>query len=76
MHVGVQVAGQSAVFAGQLLVFVAEGEFVGETIALGHFVIGVGYVLYGYRLGAVVATNPVRVGQVDAYGSGGVGVAA
>ena len=77
MQVCVQVASQGPVRLGARYFGFVVGKFGHHALALfGRFVVGIGEVFDGNRLGAVVATNPVGVGQVDADGRGGVAVAA
>ena len=77
VQVGVEVAGQRAVFAAEGDLLVIPGE-LGED-ALGRLgrrlCIGVGDVGDGHGLGAVLLADPVGVRQVDADGRSGIVVA-
>ena len=76
MQVGVQVVGQLAVPLHPLAVLGAEHELLVETVAVSSHVVGIGDVVDGDRLRAVLLANPVGIGQVDADGRRGIAVAA
>ena len=76
VQVGVQVVGQLAVPLHPLAVLGAEHELLVETVAVSSHVVGIGDVVDGDRLRAVLLANPVGIGQVDADGRRGIAVAA
>ncbi len=59
----------------QLPLAVTPHELLVEAVAFGSLGVGVGDVVDGDRLGAMVTSDPVSIGQVDADGGGRVGVA-
>ena len=65
MKIGVQVVGDEAILINPRVLCVVPNEFLAETIAERRLVVGLGDILYGDRLRAMILTDPVRVRQVD-----------
>ena len=75
VEVGVEIIGNEAIFLHQVAGGLVNNELFGEAVAASGDVVGLGNVFEGNGLGAVGRANPVGVGQVDADGGCGIGVA-
>ena len=74
VEVGMQIAGEWAKFLGTIDFCLVPSKFLNGTAFGSHFVVGVDNVTESHRFGAVHFSDPIRVGEVDANGSGGRGI--
>ena len=75
VQVGMKFVGQVGIFVDIIQFGLAINKLFVEAIAVGGLVVSIGNVADSHRLGAVLATYPVGVGQVDADGRSRIEVA-
>ena len=69
MQVGVQIVGDVGILVYQLQFGIAIYKLLVETVAMGSFVISIRNIANRNGLGAMMAADPVCIGQVDADSS-------
>ena len=75
VEVGVEIVGYEEIFVEKVACGLVDYEFLVEAVAVAGVVVGLGDVLDSHGFGAVGGAYPVGVGQVDADGGRGIGVA-
>ena len=65
MQVGMQFIGRIGIFVYQLQFGIAIYKLFVEAVAMGRLVVGIRYIANRYGFGAVMAADPVGIGQVD-----------
>ena len=65
MQVGMQFIGRIGIFIYQLQFGIAIYKLFVEAVAMGRLVVSIRYIANRYGFGAVMAADPVGIGQVD-----------
>ena len=76
VKVGMEAVAAGIVLGDHLQCGLVYDKLLEHAAGLGCFVVGMDEVADGDALAAMLATNPVAVGEIDAYGTAGVQVAA